>query len=179
MCQPSIADSCLATVKAVGKDKVGYINMAIDLTPMCDCMGFADTPVVPNLGVFAGKDPVAIDQACLDKVSEAHGTPGSAAEDRGVAEPGKKKLEKVSPVHSGMSEEAQINTGASIGLGSKAYELLTIETPPEKFFGFSADTRPLGQRFANLYAKEAPFPRDRYDGQGFKREQEADYEKLK
>ena len=179
MCQPAIADACLATVKAVGKEKVGYINMAIDITPMCDCMSFADTPLVPNLGVFASKDPVAIDKACLDRVNEARGTPGSRAEDCGVAEPGKKKLETVSPVHAGMSEEAQINTGVLIGLGSKEYELLTIETPPTEFFGFSADTRPLGQRFANLYAKETPFPRDRYDGKGFKREDEVDYEKLK
>jgi len=78
-----------------------------------------------------------------------------------------------------MSEEAQINTGELIGWGSKEYELLTIETPPEKFFGFPADTRPLRQRFASLYAKEVPFPRDRYEGQGFKRAEEADYEKVK
>ncbi len=177
MFQPAVADGCLAAMKAIGKDKVGFINMAIDITPMCDCMGFADTPVVPNLGVFASKDPVAIDQASLDKVCEAHGIHGSAAE--GVAESGKKKLQVVSPFHPGMSEEVQINTGELIGLGSKEYELLTIEKPSEKFFGFSADTRPLGQRFASLYAKEVPFPRERYDGQGFKRAEEVDYEKLK
>ena len=153
--------------------------MAIDLTPMCDCVNYSDIPVVPNLGVFAGKDPVAIDKACLDKVAEAHGIPGSSAEDRGVADPGTKKFEVVSPVHSGMSEEAQINTGVLIGLGSKEYELVTVETPAEKFFGFSADTRPLGKRFANLYAKAVPFPRERYDGHGFKREDDVDYEKLK
>lgn len=179
MFQPAVADGCLATVKAVGKDKVGFINMAIDLSPMCDCMSFADTSLVPNLGVFASRDPVAIDKACLDKVREAHGTPGSLAEDGGVIESGKKKLETVSPVYPGMSEEVQVNTGALIGLGSKEYELLTVETPPEKFFGFSADTRPLRQRFASLYRKETPFPADRHGGQGFKREESVDYDKLK
>lgn len=179
MFQPAVADGCLAAMKAVGKDKVGFINMAVDLTPMCDCMGFSDTPLVPNLGVFAGKDPVALDQACLDKVCEAYGIPGSAAEDRGVAASGKKKLEIVSPIHGGMSEEVQINTGVLIGLGSREYELLTIATPLEKFYGFSADTRPLRERFHNLYEKETPFPLDRFDGHGFKREAEIDYEKLK
>jgi uncharacterized Fe-S center protein len=179
MFQPAIADACLATVKAVGKDKVGFINLAIDITPMCDCMGFAGAAIVPNIGVLASKDPVAIDKASLDMVSKAHGTPGSLAEDRGVTDSGRKKLEIVSPVFPEMSEEVQINTGELIGLGSKEYELLTVETPSDKFFGFSADTRPLGQRFASLYAKEVPFPFDRYNGQGFKRAEEVDYNKLK
>jgi uncharacterized Fe-S center protein len=179
MFQPAIADACLATVKAVGGNKVGFINMAIDLTPMCDCMGFANTPIVCDLGVLAGRDPVAVDQASLDKVREAHGVPGSLAEDRGVAAPGAKKLEAVSPVYPGMSEESQIKTGELIGLGSREYELVTIDGASGKFFDFPADTRPLGQRFANLYAKETPFPGGRYGGQGFKRAEEADYDKLK
>lgn len=179
MFQPAVADGCLAAMKAIGRDKVGFINMAIDLTPMCDCMGFADTPVVPNLGVFASTDPVAIDQASLDKVCEAHGIQGSAAEDRGVAGAGQKKLQIVSPIHSGMSEEVQINAGDTIGLGSKKYELLQIEMPPQAFSGFPADTRPLGKRFEKLYAKEVPFPYERHNGQGFKREEEIDYQKLK
>jgi len=177
--QPAIADACLAAVKAVGRDKVGFINMAIDLTPMCDCMGFANTPIVGDLGVLAGKDAVALDQACLDKVREACGIPGSLAEDRGVAAPGTKKFETVSPVYPGMSEEVQINTGELIGLGSRKYELIPIEVPAGKFYGFSADTRPLGRRFANLYAKETPFPGNRNDGHGFKRAGEVDYDKLK
>ena len=48
-----IADACLATVKAVGRDKVGFINMAIDVSPRCDCANPADMPIVPHLGVFA------------------------------------------------------------------------------------------------------------------------------
>ena len=102
-----------------------------------------------------------------------------AAEEKGVAESGKKKLQAVSPIHSGMSEEVQINTGERIGLGSKTYELMTVEMSSERFYGFSADTRPLGQRFGSLYAKEVPFPFHRQNGQGFKREEEVDYDKLK
>jgi uncharacterized Fe-S center protein len=177
--QPAIPDACLATMKAIGKDNVGFINMAIDLSPMCDCMAFADTPVVPNLGAFASKDPVAIDQACLDKVREARGILGSAAEDCGVTEPGTKKLEKVAPIHPGMSEEAQLNTGALIELGNMEYELVRVEIRPDKFHGFTGDTRPLRERHASLYAKETPFPKDRCGGHGFKREEEVDYEKLR
>jgi len=179
MLHPAIADACLATVKAVGKDKVGFINMAIDISPWCDCVNYADTPLVPNLGVFASQDPVALDKACLDKVGESHGTPGSQAEDIGVADPGVKKFETAASILPGMSEEAQINTGELIGLGSKDYELVMVKPSLEKFYGFSEDTRPIGERFGSLYEKEDPFPRDRYDGQGFKRADDVDYEKVK
>ena len=67
----AIADGALGAVTAVGKEKCGFINLAIDISPRCDCVGFADMPIVPNLGVFASKDPVAIDMACLDKVRES------------------------------------------------------------------------------------------------------------
>lgn len=177
MLHPAIADACLATVKAVGKEKVGYINMAIDVSPSCDCVNFADTPLVPNLGVFAGHDPVALDKACLDKVGESPGTPGSQAEDVGVADPGVKKFESAASILPGMNEEAQINTGELIGLGSKEYELVMVKPSRDKFYGFTEDTRPLGTRFRNIYEKENPFPRDRYNGQGFKRAEEVDYPK--
>jgi uncharacterized Fe-S center protein len=179
MFQPAVADACLATMEMVGRDKVGFINMAIDITPMCDCVGFADTPIVKNLGVFAGTDPVAVDQACLDKVVEAHGAPGSSAEDKGVEAPGTRKFEAVSPIHPGMSAEVQIHTGEKIGLGSAEYELIQVEVPKDKYRGFTGDTRPLGKRFASLYAKETPFPRERFEGKGFNRVDESDYEQLK
>lgn len=179
MLHPAIADGCLATVKAVGEKKVGFINMAIDISPSCDCVNFSDIPLVPNQGVFVGYDPVALDKACLDKVGESHGTPGSIAEDMGVADPGTKKFETAASMMPGMSEEAQVNTGELIGLGSKEYELVAVKASRENFYGFSEDTRPLGTRFGKLRAKESPFPIDRHNGQGFKRAEEVDYEKVK
>ena len=49
----AIADGALGAVKAVGKEKCGFINLAIDISPRCDCVNFSDMPIVPNLGVFA------------------------------------------------------------------------------------------------------------------------------
>ena len=71
----AIADAALAVTKTV--PKVGFINLAIDVSPKCDCAGFSDVPIVPHLGVFASTDPVAIDQACVDKARHAPGIPGS------------------------------------------------------------------------------------------------------
>ncbi len=175
----AIADACMATVKAVGKDKVGFINMGIDVSPYCDCVMYADMPLVPHIGIFASKDPVAIDMACVDKVTESEGTPGSAAEDHDVAGSGAKKFENAAALIHGLSEQAQINTGAIIGLGSKEYELIKVKPSATKYYGFTEDTRPGGARFKKLFSKEDPFPRDRFNGQGFKREEKIDFEKIR
>ena len=43
-----------------------HINMAMDISPNCDCHGDNDAPILPNLGMFASFDPIAVDQAAVD-----------------------------------------------------------------------------------------------------------------
>jgi hypothetical protein len=43
-----------------------FINFVTHITPNCDCMGKKEKPLLPDIGVLASKDPVAIDQASLD-----------------------------------------------------------------------------------------------------------------
>ena len=174
----AIADGALGAVKAVGRDKVGFINLAIDVVPGCDCVPWSDMPVVPHIGVFASRDPVAIDQACLDKVTAAPGVQGSKAEDMGVDGPGDAKFDLVSPLLEGLSQQTTINTGELIGLGSKEYELVEAEKAGATKFVFAPDPRPIGQRFQKLYEKLQPFPSDRHDGHGFKREVKVDLTKV-
>lgn len=175
----AIADACLATVKAVGREKVGFINLAIDVSPWCDCVMFSDLPLVPHIGVFASRDPVAIDMASLDKVRQSAGTPGSASDEHGVAVAGTKKFETAAALIHGLSEEAQLNTGALIGLGSKEYELIKVKPAADKYYGFTYDQRPCGKRFIPLFSKEDPFPRERLGGSGFKREEQVDFNKVR
>lgn len=173
----AIADACLATVKAVGRDKVGFINLAIDVTPGCDCVPWSDMPLVPNIGVMASTDPVAIDTCAKDMVTAAHGTPGSAAEDCHVMEPGMQKMAHTAGGARRMvSEEIQLETGALIGLGSRDYELVELEAPPSRMpFVFSPDPRPVGQRFRRLQRSPlGSFPYDLHDGRGFVRRDEVD-----
>lgn len=170
----AIADACLATIKAVGKGKVAFINLALDLTPGCDCQGFSDMPIVPNLGVFASFDPVAIDKACLDMATGAIGISGSTAAEKGVLNAGERKFEACSSRAPGVSEEIQLVTGEIIGLGSRRYDLVeAVQGKPEDF-AFSPDSRLVGVRFRDKFAKFPPFPSDRYDGKGFLREDEVD-----
>ena len=56
----------------IGKQNI-YLNFAMNLTAGCDCEGRKMTPLLPDIGIFASTDPVAIDKACLDKIDEAAG----------------------------------------------------------------------------------------------------------
>jgi hypothetical protein len=174
-----MADGCLAAVKAVGRGKVGFINMAIDVSPACDCVGFADMPIVPHLGIFASADPVALDRATLDKAKEAPGVPGSAAEDYEADQPGTKKFTNVS-AHSfeDLSEEIQIVTGSLNGLGSLEYEIEIADPVANRTLWQFPDRRTLREKFGPLYAKDNPFPRERHEGQGYKRKTEVDLERV-
>ena len=41
-----------------------HINLVLDISPYCDCHAENDLPILPDIGMFASFDPVALDQAC-------------------------------------------------------------------------------------------------------------------
>lgn len=170
----AIADSALAAVKAIGgPSKVGYINLAVDISPWCDCVNFSDRPIVPNLGLFASRDPVAVDSACLQRAKESAGVPGSLAQAKGAMDPG---LPKFSACGSflGVSEEIQPNVGEKIGLGSRQFELEEVPVPEDRT-PFLCTQLPAGLKLGKLFAKKG----DVYPPRGFKREGEVDLEDMR
>lgn len=57
-----------------GKDKNNiYLNLAFNITELCDCVGEPMPLVAKNFGLFASTDAVAIDRACLDMLQENEG----------------------------------------------------------------------------------------------------------
>jgi uncharacterized Fe-S center protein len=54
-----------------------HISLIVDVSPNCDCHGENDAPILPNLGMFASFDPLALDQACVDACMNAEPLPGS------------------------------------------------------------------------------------------------------
>ncbi|MBI1986781.1 MAG: DUF362 domain-containing protein [Nitrospinae bacterium] len=167
----AIADSALAVTKTFKLGKIGYLNMAIDISPWCDCVPFSDRPFVPNLGAFSSRDPVAIDVACIDMSRQSFGMPGSIAEEKGVMFPGIPKLSACGSFV-GVSENIQTNTGDRIGLGSKQYELIRPEAgDPTKFLYTQV---PTGIKFAPLYKMKPVYPEG-----GFKRAAEVPIEEVR
>ncbi len=58
----------------LGKDNI-YITYLMNITEECDCNGQIMHPIAEDIGVFASKDPVALDAACIEMLQKNHGTP--------------------------------------------------------------------------------------------------------
>ncbi|MBU2546993.1 MAG: DUF362 domain-containing protein [Proteobacteria bacterium] len=169
----AIVDSALAATKAVGPEKCGYISLALDISPWCDCVNYSDRPIVPNLGLFASMDPVAIDSACLRKAKESAGMPDSIAMAKGAMDPGVPKFAACGSFI-GVSEEIQPNVGQQIGMGTRQFELIEVE-PLEDATPFLFTTVPAGAKLGRPFAKKG----DIYPPGGFKRKDEVDLEDVR
>jgi uncharacterized Fe-S center protein len=105
-----------------GKDgHVGFFNFLLNITPDCDCVPWSDAPLVPDIGILASKDPVAIDQASCDLVNHQAGFVNSALQKN--HEPGK---DKFLGVWENTIGQIQLDYGDKIGLGCKDYKLIEI-----------------------------------------------------
>lgn len=109
-----MAEYAYGTVK--GRRRVVYINIMADITPLCDCCGWSDSVIVPDIGIAASTDPVALDKACYDMVTAASGLP--CGEHR--LKPGDDKFKLLHPATEPM---AQMEHAEKMGLGSMNYEL--------------------------------------------------------
>jgi len=93
--------------------KVAFINFVQDVTPLCDCVTPSGLPVVPDIGILASTDVVAIDKACLDLISQSKPI-GKFAN---VSSPD--ILGKIN----GTDSLVQIRTAQKLDLGNMEYQL--------------------------------------------------------
>ncbi len=98
-----------------------YVNFITQVSPSCDCYGHSDAPIVPDIGILASTDPVALDQACADLVNQAPGMPGTALQSG--LEPGGDKFRGVHPK---IDWETTLEHGEKIGLGLRKYTLVPL-----------------------------------------------------
>lgn len=109
-------DAFLESMAEAGKsvsdylgDQIVYINVMNRLSVDCDCDGNPAEPDMHDIGILASTDPVALDQACIDLVYGAED--GQSLVNR---------IESRNGLHT--LEHAQ-----QIGLGSRSYELVSID----------------------------------------------------
>ncbi len=102
--QKNIAEYALGAIKNK-RDKCIFINVLTNMTKECDCMDKKQKPTIPDVGILASNDPVAIDQATLDLTEEANGI-----------DLGKKSYPKLDP-------NIQLDHAQKIGLGVRQYKL--------------------------------------------------------
>ncbi|HML06097.1 MAG TPA: DUF362 domain-containing protein, partial [Methanobacterium sp.] len=103
------------------QDKICYINFLMDITPDCDCVPWSDSPIVPDIGILASNDPVALDTASYKLVNEQCGF-----EDSLLHHNHEKGEDKFKGLYEKIDGEIQMKYGQEIGLGSMDYELIKI-----------------------------------------------------
>lgn len=102
------------------EEKVVYISFVMNVSPDCDCWHFSDASVVPDIGVLASTDIVAIDQAAYDLINKATGLPGTRGEGMGS---GTDKLHEIT----GVDPTLELDYAERHGLGTRSYELRTLD----------------------------------------------------
>ncbi|MDR0908809.1 MAG: DUF362 domain-containing protein [Spirochaetaceae bacterium] len=104
-----------------------HINIVNQVSPYCDCHAESDTPIVPDIGMFAGFDPVALDKACIDAVNAAPGIGTSILSDRDCNHKDEKgHADHFCDIHPTTDWRSQISHAEKIGLGTGNYELIKV-----------------------------------------------------
>ncbi len=102
-----------------------HINFMMNISPDCDCWGYNDYPLVPDLGIAASFDPVALDKACADMVINAPALPGSRiCENHTHGDLSGKDKFKIA--HPDTFWQAGLEHAVKIGLGNMDYELVKV-----------------------------------------------------
>lgn len=103
-----------------------HITLVRDISPNCDCHEENDAPILPDVGMFASFDPIALDQACVDACLRAEPLPNSQLSDH------------LNQPHWHMQEDHFFNSnpnirwketlshGEKLGLGTREYELIRL-----------------------------------------------------
>ena len=104
-----------------------HVSLIVDVSPYCDCHGENDAPILPNIGMFASFDPLALDQACADVCLAANPLPGSRLSDN-MARQGFVDLGDHFRNTTPESDwESCLVHAEKIGLGTREYELITVK----------------------------------------------------
>ena len=113
--------------KAVVQDRSQFhISLVIDISPYCDCHDGNDTPILPDVGMFASFDPVALDQACADACLKLPVMPGSLLDDRMHEEGFVDHHDHFINTTPEAEWESCLEHAEKIGLGSRSYTLITV-----------------------------------------------------
>lgn len=104
-----------------------HISLVRDISPNCDCHGENDAPILPDVGIFASFDPVALDQACVDACLHATPMPNSQLSDN-LADPHwHHHHDNFLNSNPNVRWKETLEHAEKIGLGTREYELIQMK----------------------------------------------------
>ena len=104
-----------------------HIRLITDVSPNCDCHGENDAPILPNIGMLASFDPVALDQACVDLAQAAAPMPNSQLSDHLSRENWHHHHDHFMDSNPNVRWKDTLEHAEKLGLGSRTYELITMK----------------------------------------------------
>ena len=105
--QKQIAEHALG-ITSIKKKKIGYLTFLIQMTKDCDCLPQKKQFILDDIGILAGFDPVAIDQAVLDLTERNDG------------------LNIANLSYPKYNPSIQLEYGEKINLGNRKYNLIEV-----------------------------------------------------
>lgn len=105
----AMAEAATAVFNAL-KGNMLFINVMNNLSVDCDCDGNPSAPCMHDIGIFASLDPVAVDQACVDRIYT------SDEDNTAMIE----RIESRHGIHT-------IEHAVEMGLGSREYHLIDLD----------------------------------------------------
>ena len=104
-----------------------HISLIVDVSPNCDCHAENDAPILPNIGMFASFDPLALDQACVDACLACDPLPNSQLSDN-MAKPDFCDHHDHFKNSTPDSEyKTCLEHAEKIGIGTRSYELVFLK----------------------------------------------------
>ena len=104
-----------------------HVSLICDVSPNCDCHPENDIPIIPDVGMFASFDPVALDVACADAVNRMPVIDGSVLSDNLNEDVHHGEgHDHFHMTHPDTEWKSCIEHAVKIGLGNDEYELVTI-----------------------------------------------------
>ncbi len=111
---PKIADAASAVLSTFRREKVGFLGYMLDITRKCDCFPSSQVRVIDDLGILAGRDPVAVDAAAIDQIY------------------GKMKEQRVYGATTDFPPKSfshlLVQKAAELGLGRREYALVKVQS---------------------------------------------------
>ena len=127
------AENAAGVIKGLGSDRIYYMQFVMDISPMCDCVSATPYFMTADIGLLAGRDPVAIDQAMLDLINNAPPNPSSPVAHLKAGE------DKISHIYAKNNKDGsvvlatkhltQLEHASKMGLGSRLYTLKEVIHP--------------------------------------------------
>ncbi|MDD3128616.1 MAG: DUF362 domain-containing protein, partial [Candidatus Methanomethylophilaceae archaeon] len=104
-----------AAAAVLGKPNF-HVSVVCDVSPLCDCYGGNSPPIIPDVGIFASFDPVALDSACA-RLSAAQKPIGRKVRGKDI----------FADVNEGTDWRTALEHAERIGLGTTSYNLIEMK----------------------------------------------------